>query len=85
MPCSFCTSSRQAEFPAEVNIHRQGLRNADKPGIFVFPRVVVCLDCGFSTFMTPETELLQLAGAAPARRTIQGTNEQWRPLSPVQR
>src|ERR1700687_3389462 len=67
MSCAFCTSTNQAEFPAEVNIHFPGLRNADKPGVFVFPRLLVCLDCGFSSFVTPESELTDLAGAVPAR------------------
>jgi len=85
MSCTFCTSSNQAEFPAEMNIHRMGLWNADKPGIFVFPRVLVCLDCGFSSFMTPESELAQLAGSTPPRRIAQSKSEQWRPLSPLER
>jgi hypothetical protein len=70
MTCAFCTSSNQAEFPAEVNIHFPGLRNAEKPGLFVFPRLLVCLDCGFSSFMTPESEVTQLARITPARSVI---------------
>jgi hypothetical protein len=69
--CVFCTSTNQTEFPAEVNIHRLGLRNADKPSVFVFPRVLVCRDCGYSSFMTPDSELGQLTDAAPARRVVQ--------------
>lgn len=69
MSCVFCGSTNQAEYPTEVNIHFPGLRNADKPGVFVFPRLLVCLDCGFSSFMTPESELGRLAevAAEPAR------------------
>ena len=33
---TFCTSSNQTEFPAEVNIHFPDLRNG-QPGVFVFP------------------------------------------------
>ena len=36
MSCAFCTSTNQTEFPAEVNIHRLGLSNADKPGCLCF-------------------------------------------------
>ncbi len=61
MPCPFCTSNNQTELPAEVNIHFPGLKNADKPGVFVFPRLLVCLDCGSSSFMTPASELARLA------------------------
>jgi len=65
MSCALCTSGHQAEFATEVNIHLPGLANADKPGIFVFPRLLVCLNCGFSRFTTPASELALLARAAP--------------------
>jgi hypothetical protein len=70
MPCSFCTSSNQAEFPAEVHIHFPGLSRVDKLGVLVFPRALVCLDCGSSSFMTPTSELAQLRTAIepPARQ-----------------
>ena len=29
------------------------LRNSDAVGVFVFPRLLVCLECGSSSFMTP--------------------------------
>jgi len=63
MRCPSCASDRQAEFTAEVNIHTRGLQNLDKPGVLVFPEVVVCLDCGFSRFTTPETELARVVTA----------------------
>jgi hypothetical protein len=31
----------------------------DKPLILLYPRVVVCLDCGVAEFIVPETELKQ--------------------------
>ena len=65
MSCTLCTSGRQAEFATEVNIHLPGLTNADKPGIFVFPKLLVCLNCGFSGFMTPASELAVLARVVP--------------------
>jgi hypothetical protein len=58
--CSFCTSSNQTEFPAEVGLHLPDLRDADKRSVFVFPKVLICLDCGCSSFMTPVPELEQL-------------------------
>jgi hypothetical protein len=60
MSCVNCGSGNHEEFPAEVNIHFAKLRNVDKPGVFVFPRLLVCLDCGASSFMTPESELNRL-------------------------
>jgi len=67
MSCAICTSSNQTEFGAEVHIHFPGFRNAAKPGVFVFPSLLVCLDCGSSSFMTPASELAQLARTAPAK------------------
>ena len=74
MPCVSCGSGRQAEFPAEMNIHFSGLKNLDKPGVFLFPKVLICLGCGFSRFTTPETELALLASSSrkasvPEQRT----------------
>jgi hypothetical protein len=48
------------EFPAEINIHFRGLKNLDKPSVFVFPKLLVCLGCGFTQFILPESELCQL-------------------------
>jgi hypothetical protein len=57
MYCALCGSSNQEEFASEMMIHLRGLRNIDHPGVLVFPKVLVCLDCGSSRFTTPETEL----------------------------
>jgi hypothetical protein len=64
MLCVSCGSGKQSTFPAEMNIHLSGLKNLDKPGVFLFPKVLVCLDCGFSSFTTPETELALLASSS---------------------
>jgi len=69
MSCTFCASSNQTKFPAEVNIHFPGLKNADKAGVFVFPKLLVCLDCGSSSFMTPASELARLAEAGVSTAT----------------
>jgi hypothetical protein len=64
MLCVSCGSGKQITFPVEMNIHFSGLNNLDKPGVFLFPKVLVCLDCGFSRFTTPETELALLANSS---------------------
>jgi hypothetical protein len=61
MPCKWCGSVNQNKFRAEVAIHFPGLKNIDKPVVWVFPEVVICLDCGTSEFAVPEAELQQLA------------------------
>jgi hypothetical protein len=44
-----------------MGIHFPGLKNIDKPIVWVFPELVVCLDCGNAEFAVPEAELRQLA------------------------
>ena len=67
MPCKSCGSVTQSKFRAEMAIHVPGLKNIDKPIVWVFPEIVVCLDCGTAEFAVPEAELRQLAkGSADA-------------------
>jgi hypothetical protein len=68
MPCRSCGSVNQSKFLAEMGIHFPGLKSIDKPVLWVFPELVICLDCGTAEFTVPEAELRQLAegGAAAA-------------------
>jgi hypothetical protein len=61
MPCKSCASVNQKKFAAEISLHFLGLRNADKPTVWVFPEAIACLDCGVAEFAVPEAELRQLA------------------------
>jgi hypothetical protein len=67
MVCRSCASSNHGEFSAEMIIHFSGLRNLDKPGVWAFPKIVVCLDCGSSRFTIPKTDMALLAEGAPAK------------------
>jgi hypothetical protein len=71
MFCPKCTSEGQRQFVAEINIHCHfsGLKNLDKPSVFVFPKILVCLDCGFSQFTLEDTELTLLAEGAGTSHT----------------
>jgi hypothetical protein len=63
--CTACGSSNRTEFSAEVNIHpADRLSDADEIGVFVFQRILVCLDCGSSSFTTPAPELARLASSS---------------------
>jgi hypothetical protein len=59
MSCK-CGSNNGAENGAEMNIHRRG----DLPAVLVFPKIVVCLDCGHAEFNIPPTELSLLREGA---------------------
>jgi hypothetical protein len=41
-------------------IHFPGLKDLDKPIVWVFPEVAVCLDCGAAEFSVPKDELREL-------------------------
>jgi len=61
MPCAVCRSGNQREFQAEVNIHISDLSDTGSSGVFVFAKVLVCLDCGYSSFTTPMSQLAPLS------------------------
>jgi hypothetical protein len=61
MSCRLCGSSNDAELAAAMTIHFSGLKNLDNPGVLVFPKLLVCLDCGFARFTVPETALASVA------------------------
>jgi hypothetical protein len=61
MRCKLCGSVNQRKFIAEMGIRSPGPKGLDKPVVWVFPEVVVCLNCGISEFAVPEAELRELA------------------------
>jgi hypothetical protein len=61
MRCTSCGSENPVKFEGEIAIHFPGLKNIDKPIIWVRPELVVCLDCGVAQFTVPEAELQVLA------------------------
>jgi hypothetical protein len=56
-PCKSCQSLHQEKFNGEVAIHFSGIAGLNKPIVWAFPSLVVCLDCGFTEFSIPEREL----------------------------
>jgi hypothetical protein len=60
MNCAVCATNNQMEFPAEITIHFRGLKNVAKPGVHVFPKLLVCLDCGSAQFTVPKDGLDRL-------------------------
>lgn len=57
MSCSSCGSETQKEFASEISVHLLGMQNVNKPTVMVFPKLLVCLKCGFTGFKMAESEL----------------------------
>ena len=53
-------------FTAEIALHFKGLKNIDKPHVFIFPELIVCLDCGIAEFVVSDKELSQLKDSRAA-------------------
>lgn len=66
--CKVCGATSLAKFSTEVAIHSN---NLDRPHVFVFPEILVCLNCGkpefAEVFVVPEDELRSLAKRDAAR------------------
>ena len=67
MVCTRCSSDKLSKFTAEMNIHFPGLEGLDNPPVWIFPEIIVCLQCGFAEFSVPENELRKLAKEARLR------------------
>ena len=68
MRCRQCLSESNQKFSAEVAIHFPGLAGLNKPLVWVFPDIVVCLKCGSAIFDVPKSELAVLSTG----RTVDG-------------
>jgi hypothetical protein len=49
-----------------MNIHFPGEKGFDKPVVWVFPKLQVCLGCGLTLFTIPDTELRLLENGIAA-------------------
>ncbi len=61
MTCKSCGLEKQREFTVEIAIHFPGLNGLEKPIVWLFPKLIVCLNCGNAEFAVPESELRVLA------------------------
>jgi hypothetical protein len=65
MGCRFCKSNDLRVFTAEMNIHFPGFENLDKPTVWVFPPVTICLNCGCADFVVHGEPLQKLKDNLP--------------------
>ena len=79
MGCKACASNNQSSFNSEIAIHFSGFEGLDKPIVWVFPKLAVCLECGSTEFVVPERELRVLLHDTPVVNAIvlteRGTSE----------
>jgi len=61
MACTACGSNNEGKFTGEMDINFPGLKGLNKPTVWVFPEIFVCLDCGKAWFIVPEAELRSLS------------------------
>jgi hypothetical protein len=61
MQCTSCGSMSVDKFPAEICIHFAGAKNIDRPHVFVFPQLLICLDCRAAQFAVSPRELRLLS------------------------
>ena len=61
--------SNQVEFAAEINIHHSGLKNVTRQSVLVFSKLMVCLDCGSSLFITPKSDLALLVKGTETKQS----------------
>lgn len=61
MICRSCGLETLSKFVGELAIHVPGVKNLDKPTVWVFPQMWVCLNCGDAEFTISERELFVLA------------------------
>jgi hypothetical protein len=58
--CPSCASNNKRTLNGEIALHLPGLQGLDKPIVWSFPRVVVCLNCGFAEFALEDAALKSL-------------------------
>jgi hypothetical protein len=67
--CKSCHSNNLNTFNGEVAIHFLG-PEGQKPIVFVFPKLVICLKCGFAELNIPERELRVLQTGTPVEGAV---------------
>jgi len=68
--CKQCHSERLGNFSGELAIHFTGLAGLNRRMVWVFPKLLACLDCGLTEFIVPETELQVLKHGTPIEGAV---------------
>jgi hypothetical protein len=54
MLCKSCSSGNLQNFQTEIAVH---FKDLNRPHVFVFPEILVCLKCGFTELVIEEDKL----------------------------
>jgi hypothetical protein len=57
MPCTSCGSENLRRLRGEIAVRYPGLEKMDGPAVWVFPELVLCMDCDNALFVVPGAEL----------------------------
>ena len=60
MSCKRCASDNLKSFNGELAVHFPGWEGLNKPIVWVFPKLMICLGCGLVEFVLPAEQLRQL-------------------------
>jgi hypothetical protein len=63
--CRNCASNNQTKLGSEILVHFPGMKGIDTPAVLAFPKLVVCLDCGFTECTISEAELSLIRERGP--------------------
>jgi hypothetical protein len=58
--CPSCASDNKRTLNGETALHFPGFKGLDKPIVWSFPRILVCLNCGFAEFALEDAALKSL-------------------------
>ena len=68
--CKSCLGVNLKTFNSEMAMHFPGRAGLNKPIVWVFPTIAVCLNCGFTEFVVPAHELRVLVEGKPVAGTV---------------
>jgi hypothetical protein len=63
MACLACASRNQVELSVAIILNLATFQNVDSSCVELFPKLLVCLDCGFARFNVSAPALASLAAA----------------------
>ena len=66
MACKVCGSENLISLDGELSASFPSVKAVDFPPVYVCPKVLVCLDCGFAELIVPKKELESLKKASAA-------------------